>query len=216
MSNTNKAGQVVISRITAMQAGFNKDFTAKQSLLMDGTSVGQPAILGQLGTFLQVIQGVETARQALAARVAAKKAQSAAVTKYLSQLEAALKQALGSGNPELQDFGIKPPKTRRQLTVQEKAVAAANARATKEARGILGKKQRAKITTAGTPGVAVVDPQGNIVPGLSVGPIPPGGREPVPVAAVAAGPAPTPAAAMNAQPASPADGSPPATGPTGK
>ncbi len=186
MSNAKQTVPLVVSRITAMQAGFTKDFTAKMSLPVEGSSMGQPAILSQLETFLTVITEAEDARATLASKVAAKKAQMPAIAKFLSDLESSLKQTLGSGNPELQDFGIKPPKAKKRLTAQQKAVSTANAKATKAVRGIIGKTQRAKITTAGTPGVAILDAQGNVVPGLSTGPIPPGAREPLPVTGVAA------------------------------
>ncbi|MHB8416627.1 MAG: hypothetical protein ACYDCL_01025 [Myxococcales bacterium] len=186
MGNSKQSVPVIVSRITAMQAGFQKDFTAKQSLTVEGSAMGQPAILGDLAADLALITDVTDARNTLANKSAAKKAGMPGVLKFLSAIEAALKQTFGSGDPRLQDFGIKPPKSRKQLTVEEKALAVASAKGTKAARGILGKNQRGKITTQGTPGLAVVDPQGNVVPGLLNGPTPPGSGKPVDVAPVSA------------------------------
>ena len=164
-----------------MVAGFQKDFTAKQSLTVEGTAMLQPAILAQLKAELAVITDADDARNALAAKVAVKKAGAAGTKSFLSQLEAALKTAFGSGNPQLQDFGIAPPKAKKALTVEQKALSVAAAKGTKKARGIIGKNQRAKITTQGKPGLAVVDAQGNVVPGALTGPTPPGSGTPATV-----------------------------------
>jgi hypothetical protein len=166
------SAHVVQNRITAMQAGFTKDFTAKQSLAVDGDTMLQPAILTMLATDLSLITNAENARTALAAAVAAKKAGMAQVLKDLANLEAALKQAFGSGAPQLQDFGIKPPKARKALTVEEKALSVASAKGTKKVRGIIGKSQRVAITTQGRPGLVVVNPDGSLAPGALTGPTP--------------------------------------------
>jgi hypothetical protein len=192
-TNNKEAAAVVVNRLTSMVAGFQKDFTAKQSLTVDGTSMLQPAILSQLAADLALLTDAENARNALAVAVAAKKAGAAGTTLFLSQLEKALETAFGSGNPQLQDFGIAPPKTKKQLTVEQKALSVAAAKGTKKVRGIIGKNQRAQITTQGKPGLAVVDPQGNVVPGALTGPTPPGSGTPVTVnpAAVGSGNGPT-------------------------
>jgi hypothetical protein len=194
MATSNReADSVVVNRLTSMAAGFQKDFTAKQSLTVNGTSMLQPAILSQLAAELALLTDTDAARTALANAVAAKKAGAAGTTLFLSQLEQALKTTFGSGNPQLQDFGIAPPKAKKQLTVEQKALSVAAAKGTKKVRGIIGKNQRAAITTQGKPGLAVVDPQGNVVPGALTGPTPPGSGTPVTVnpAAVGGGNGPT-------------------------
>ena len=126
--------------------------------------------------------------------MAAKKAGTAGTLAFLDGLETALKAAFGSGSVQLQDFGIKPPKAKKQLTVEEKALSVAAAKGTKKVRGIIGKNQRAAITTQGKPGLALVDAQGNVVPGALTGPTPPGSGTPVAVNAAAvstAAPAPS-------------------------
>jgi hypothetical protein len=185
MATTNKQTvSIIANRITSMSAGFTKDLTAKESLTVEGTSMLQPAILAQLATELALVTNAEAARNALATAVAAKKAGAAATTKFLSDLEAALKAAFGSGSAELQDFGIAAPKAKKVLTAEQKALAVAAAKSTKVARGIIGSVQRAKITTQGKPGLALVDAQGNVVPGAVTGPTPPGSGTPVTVSAV--------------------------------
>jgi hypothetical protein len=205
MGNTNtQTVSIIQSRITAMVAGFQKDFTAKQSLPVNGTTTLQPAILSQLAAQLALITDVEGARDTLASKVAAKKAGMPAVLAYLSQLEQALKTAFGAGNPQLLDFGIKPPKAKKQLTTEEKALSVAAAKGTKLARGIIGKAQRSRITTQGKPGLALIDAQGNVVPGILTGPTPPGSGTP---AAVNAGT--VVGSAAPSSPPTPPSGTPP-------
>ena len=51
--------------------------------------------------------------------------------------------AFGGAAQELSDFGLQPPKAKQPLTTEQRAAAAAKARATREARGTSkGKKQR--------------------------------------------------------------------------
>ncbi len=182
-----KAFPVVQNRIVAMQAGFQKDFTPKQSLPVDGQSMAQQAILGQLGTFLKALTDVEDTRAALAQKVVAKAAAMPEIHRFLSDLEASLKQALGAASPLLQDFGIAPPRAKKKLTAEQKALMVASAKGTKKARGIIGKNQRKQITTSGKPGLVLVDPTGNAVPGLLAGPTPPGSRLPLNVLSVSTG-----------------------------
>ena len=49
---------------------------------------------------------------------------------------------------------------------------------TRKVRGTMGPKQRAAITTAGTPGLLVVDPTGKPIPGAGRAPVAPG-KKPV-------------------------------------
>jgi hypothetical protein len=218
MATTPKqAVSVIANRIVAMQAGFQKDFTPKQSLVVEGNTMLVPAILAQLAAELALVTAADNARTALAAAVAARKAGAQATTKFLDALESVLKMTFGSGGAQLQDFGIKPPKAKKVLTVEEKALAVAESKATKKARGIIGKNQRSAITTQGKPGLAVVDPQGNLVPGALTGPTPPGSGTPVDVTALAPAPAPaTPAASSPPSPAgttaAPVGGATPTTG----
>ncbi len=211
MSKTNSQTYSLIeNRLSSMQAGFQKDFTPKQSLPVDGTPMTQQAIIGQIGSYLQILSDVAGARNALAVKIAAKKAAMPAIHKLLSDLEIALKFTLGSKNPLLPDFGIQPPKSRKKPDSQTKALAAAAAKSTKRARGIIGKNQRAQITAQGKPGLALVDAQGNVLPDALTGPLPPGSRTPLRVVSVALDGA---AAPESAAPSSePANGTAPASG----
>ena len=214
MGNNKQTVPVIVNRIMAMQAGFQKNFTAKQSLPVEGVAMLQPAIIGQLGAELQVVTDAESARNTLTQKVAARKAAAPGTQKFLAALESALKSQFGSGDPRLQDFGIKLPKPRKKLTAEEKTLAVAAARDTKQARGIMGKKQRASITTTGKRGLALVNPEGGIVTGLLTGPTPPGSGTPVskPTPVTAPAPASAPASTAGTPAATPA---PAGNGPAG-
>jgi hypothetical protein len=81
---------------------------------------------------------------------------------------------LGSDSPQLADFGLRARKPKRQPTAIELTISVANWRATRKARGTMGPKQRKAITTTGSPGVIVVDPNGKPLGGRP--PVPPRGR----------------------------------------
>lgn len=197
MSSSKQTIPLIINRLTAMIGGFNKDLTAKQTLSVLGTVMTQVAILAELAADLQIVQDVVVAHETLASKTAAKKAAMPGITAFLAAIEQVLKNQFGPRDARLQDFGIKAPKSRKSLTAEQKTLAAATAKGTKKARGILGKRQRAAITQAGKPGLAMVDPKGGIVTGFVTGPTPPGSGTPV---AVTGGSAP---AAPESAPAEP-------------
>lgn len=215
-ANNTQTVSIIVNRITAMQAGFQKDFTPKMGLVVEGVNMLQPAILAELATDLALYTAADAARTALSNAVAAKKAAGPGIVKFLDTLETLLKQQFGSGAAELQDFGIKPPKARKVLTAEEKAVAVA--KGTKKARGIMGKNQRGAITAQGKPGLVLVSPTGTVVPGAMTGPTPPGSGTPVTVdpATVTGGSAPaaTPATDSQSGPPAPAAPATPANGST--
>jgi hypothetical protein len=65
----------------------------------------------------------------------------------------------GDATETLADYGLKPLKARAPLTVEQKAAAAAQAEATRKARGTKGKKQKAAIKgTVTKPATTVATP----------------------------------------------------------
>ncbi len=186
MATTKKTARtvsVIQNRTDAMIAGFTKDFTAKMSLTVEGSAMGQPAILTQLGGIKTLLTNVDATRKALTAAVAAKKAGTPDAMTFLANLETALKAQFGSRNPVLQDFGIALPKTKAKPTAEQQAISVAARRQTRQARGTKGKKQALEIVAQGKPGLVLVTATGQPVPGALAGPV-----APVVPAAVAAAP----------------------------
>jgi len=69
-----------------------------------------------------------------------------------------VKVTFGNQPDALADFGLAPPKARAPMTAEQKAVAAAKRKATRVARGTLGKKQKKAVKGAVT-ATLVVTPQ---------------------------------------------------------
>jgi hypothetical protein len=173
---------------------MTKNFTAKNSLLVGGSTLTQVQILAQLAALATLIGNVADTKSAWSAAVAAMNSGDVAGSEFTANLIAAIKQAFGKGSPLLASFGIATPKPKTALTAVQKAVATALAANTRAVRGTKSEKQKLAITTSGKPGVTVVGPSGE--PLLTVGPVAPGSSEPptVTVGAAAGGAASTPAA----------------------
>ncbi len=69
----------------------------------------------------------------------------------INDVKAGLVAALGRENQALTDFGFKPQKRRRKPTAEEKLLAAAKAKLTREARHTMGSRQKAEIKATETP-----------------------------------------------------------------
>jgi hypothetical protein len=136
----------VVSANQAMIAGLQK-YYSKKSLRLGGTTWLASAIVATLtseGTM------TDTANQAAAAwhKAVTQLKQQAAANKTLRvQLRAVLLQQFGNDPTALAAFGIAVPK-RREPTPPVKTAAAQKSRATRSARHIMGKRQRAAIVVS--------------------------------------------------------------------
>jgi hypothetical protein len=173
-TKASKSVESVANKITVLEAGFNKDFTAKNSLTLSGTAMTQVQILAQLGGYEDLYTAVATAKSALKVAEAALTAALPGIQTFIEGLVAAVKGVLGPRSPLLADFGIAVPTAKAPRTAAQKAVSAALMKQTKAVRGIIGAKQRAKITVSGTPGIVVVGPNGAPLPVSVLPPTPPG------------------------------------------
>jgi hypothetical protein len=199
-----------LNSVNLLIAGMNKNFTAKNSLLIGGTSMTQVQILAQLAAEVTLIGNVTDTKNAWSAAVAAMKSASAANSSFDANLVAAIKQAFGPSSPLLGSFGIATPKPKAVRSAVEKAVATALAKNTRVVRGTKSAKQKQAITLAGTPGLTVVNSSGE--PLLTVGPVAPGSGAPPTVtvaAAVADSPAASTATGPTATAAAPSTGNTP-------
>jgi hypothetical protein len=76
-----------------------------------------------------------------------------------------VRHLFGRESTQLQDFGIKPHRPRRQLSAEAKAIARAKAAATRHLRGTRSRKQREAITLERPPVLQVLGPSGKPLPG---------------------------------------------------
>jgi hypothetical protein len=139
MSPTNRsATQASDAQIIA---GIQKHLQGTASLPLRGSTY-TPADLVKL-----VQSRMESANKAIAAKaswhstVLAHKAVTANLTPILQELRQYSIHVFGESSPALADFGFAPPKHATR-TPEEKAAAAAKARATRAARHTAGKKQK--------------------------------------------------------------------------
>ncbi|MHB8419269.1 MAG: hypothetical protein ACYDCL_14425 [Myxococcales bacterium] len=194
MSTKSKGVSAEVTKVQNLIAGAQKNLIATSNLVVLGATMLVSAIITKLQGYLTLEENVGTTQAAYRAAVAARKEQEADVKTFVDGFISVLKATFGPGNPVLQSFGIAPPKTRKQLTAEEKATAAAIGKQTKVVRGPIGKNQRANVTVDGKPGMVFKTATGEEIPGATKGPIAP---------AVAPAPAPS---STPAEPA-PANGS---------
>ncbi|MHB8419871.1 MAG: hypothetical protein ACYDCL_17485 [Myxococcales bacterium] len=158
-----------LAKVLAMIAGITKDLTTKMSLTVGGLSMTQAAILAKLAAIESLFDAVTSARNGLTVAVAVKNAGAQDAKQFMADLKKAVEAQFGSRSPLLPDFGIALPKAKAARTTAEKAASAALGEQTRTVRGTKGKKQKAKVTVAGSPGVVVVGPDGQPLPGVTKG-----------------------------------------------
>jgi hypothetical protein len=200
MAATKKAtSNVFLTAIQTLIAGLTNNLPSSlRSMNVGGNSMTIAQVLAQLQTALQMLTNVTTTKQAWQAAVAAKKVGLPTARSFYENVIANLKQAIGITNTaSLAPFGIAPPKARSKPSSDTRAIAHAKSLATRAARGTMGSKQKAAITTTPKPTVQVVAPNG--------GPVGSGGNSSGSTPAPAVAPAPAPAAApAPSAPATPA------------
>jgi hypothetical protein len=181
------AKDVFGTKVNLLSQGVTQNFTAKNSLTLQGTAMTQVAILARLAAITGRDTASTNAKAAWTAALAAKTAAMPADEKFVAELITVIKSTFGAGSPVLASFGIAAPKAKAALTTIQKAISTALSKNTRVARGTMSAKERQSITTTGKPGVVVVGPDGS--PLLTVSPVAPGSSA-APTVTVGAGSAP--------------------------
>jgi len=156
MPKTNKVTRINRNRL--MIAGLEKNYTAKQTVLVDGVATLQPQIIAVLQASSDAADATAAAEAAYHKAVADEAAADAASdATYLSLKEYFL--ILNKKTPEaLSDYGLQPV-VKQVPTAAVKAAAAAKRKATVAARGVVGKRKRAAVTA---PAPAVTPPASTV------------------------------------------------------
>jgi hypothetical protein len=81
----------------------------------------------------------------LRAKLADEKAEMPRLREFLLAFVMFIRAAFGASPDVLADFGLDPTKARKPLTVEQMAAAAAKRAATRAARGIIGRRKRARV-----------------------------------------------------------------------
>jgi hypothetical protein len=199
MANINRA--TTQARDAQVIAGIEKHLPNTPSLPLVGSSY-TPANLVKL--FQGRIDSANTTAAAKAnwhSTVVTGKAGSTKLTPILRALRQYVMNVFGETSPVLSDFGFSPPK-RATRTPEQKAASAAKAKATRQARHTMGKKQKKNVKGSVTATLLVTPTNASppaVSPAAALGAT--AAATPAPGAAPAGGPAPVPAVAPAGVPA---------------
>jgi len=127
--------------------GFNRHGSEIGAVLIDGKKVTPADVIQVAQACVAASKAAEASRAAWQTAVKADKDQRARASVFLTQVRQALLVMFASSIDSLADFGLAPRK-RQAPKPPVKVEAATKAKATREARGTKGKRQKAKIKGA--------------------------------------------------------------------
>ncbi len=134
------------TEVTQVIAGAKKRIPNVNQALPVGTSTMTVAVvLGQLQSIIDNRAAVVAAQATAKAKVAAERAALPALTVIFHAFVAFIRFTFGSDPEALADFGLAPHKVPAPMTAEQKAVAAAKRKATREARGTTSAKQKKSV-----------------------------------------------------------------------
>jgi hypothetical protein len=140
-------------------AGLQKN-TPNLALILASQQQSLAQVVAVLQGRVDDDQTVRTAKAAYDTAVQTRNTNLAATQTYVHDVRQAVKAMFSNSPQTLADFGMVPNKPRTPLTVGQKVLAAAKAKATRTARGTLGKNQKAKISGS-VPGPVTVELDGS-------------------------------------------------------
>ena len=139
--NVSEQGAKVIAAFQALIDGINNELLDLKSLVINKQTVTKKQLLTAFQGRLTAAQNTKAARLAYHAAVAAEAKVAAQVAPDRAGVKLYLVMRYGKTSPELQTFGFTPAKV-PQKTAASKADGAAKAKATRQALGTMGKKQK--------------------------------------------------------------------------
>jgi hypothetical protein len=142
--NNNKNGKA--TRMAQVITGARKHFTnGSQAITLEGASTTIDTVVNEFQAFIDNRAGIVAAQTAARNKVAAERAGLAAITALFAAFIAFIRNTLGPSSEALADFGIPVRKVPAPKTAEQKAVAAAKRKATREARGTKGPKAKLAV-----------------------------------------------------------------------
>jgi hypothetical protein len=148
---------------TALIKGITNELPTEDPFRLEGKAVPRATVLATLQARVDAAEKTRAAKTAFHLAVEAERATAGDANALRSQLKVWLQVYYGAKSTKLQDYGFTPRK-RGKTSPETKAAGVQKAKATKAARGIVGKVQRKKIkapattTTAATPATAAPTP----------------------------------------------------------
>jgi hypothetical protein len=177
-----------VTLATDLIAGTKQHFpNANETLEFAGATYVVASILTSLQTILDLRAAVEQAQATAKAKVAAESSQAPPLLAIMVAYVTFLRSRFGNSVETLDDFGLKPRKRPPPKTAEEKAVAAAKAKATRKARHTMSAKQKKPIK-GNVDAALVVTPMASVPAAEAAD----GAKAATPAAAGANGATPTP------------------------
>jgi len=141
MTSISKSDEVV--HVTKMIAGTTKRFpTGSQVLSFGGGTHTVDEVTSDMQSFVNNRTAVETARAATQVALDADGVAAPSLLALIGEYTKFVRSTFGTSADALADFDLAPPKARAPRTAAEKAVSAAKAKATRQARGTTSAKQK--------------------------------------------------------------------------
>jgi hypothetical protein len=141
---------------TKLAAGTQKHLSAIAQLIIGSSTYTPAQAESELQSLAALRSAVDTAKATLKAALADEASKGHAGQEFFAAFVEYVRAAFGNSPDILADFGLSPRKTRKPLTAEQLAAAAAKRAATRAARGTRGK--RAKLSIMGSVTGVVVTP----------------------------------------------------------
>jgi len=135
----------VLAQLQALVAGLQKQLP-NGSFTLVSTVFTTAALVTALQGLIAALTAVDTAQAGAKAALVAWEAEAAKMGPIVLALKRTLLSMYANAPDTLAVFGLKPRKVPAPRTAAEKAATAAKAKATREARGTTGKKQKLAVT----------------------------------------------------------------------
>ena len=158
--STNANQKQLQAKVDAMFAGWTKTgvFTPP-SVVVRGQVLTGADVAARLRAFLDLLEAPDKAFALYRAAVANRRAGSNAGWQFFEDLASVVTQQFGDQEAH-ERFGIPLPKAPTPPSTETLVLANDQRQKTRKARGIMGRRQREAITTAGTHHVVILDASG--------------------------------------------------------
>jgi hypothetical protein len=149
MSNNRTGKSTKVAAAKQLVVGTKKHFTnPSEPVEFGGATRTIAEVLKILQDFIDLREAVVAAQAASRAALDAERVQGPLLLVIIDEFIAFLKAKLGNTPTGLADFGLEPRKVRAPRTAEQKAITAAKAKATREARGTKGKNAKKAVKGA--------------------------------------------------------------------
>jgi hypothetical protein len=143
-SGRSRSKVVTVAQLQAVSAGLGQVF-AKKTLLINGQTYKAEQLQQMLQNQVKAMQQVAATLAAWKDALAAERDGAVTIAEIVSGIHSYVVGMYGTSSTDLQAFGF-APRRKGQPTVETKAQAAAQNRATRKARNTMGSRQRLAVT----------------------------------------------------------------------